>query len=510
VPSRSKIWRTQRVSEFYGIDANQGDLDFIDVDVVADTRLFVDPRALRILAETDQWALACCELLRDFFDCVLQVVKAGDETKGLELLRGLREPNDTRLGLSRKEADGNAIGRKLAKKIWNNLAKSEAAHSGLLEDLEDSALLIERIATDRISDITTNVIRGPLIAFTQEMCEKYPQITAETVPAGLIWDDDDHCWLRDVREDLPVPRGRPLLLVPKSILRAKLDFDPGDYYGHAVNWLQGWELGQRNSELLEILKNGRSRITKKRVTEKYRNKYGKELGMDLDKEPLPRKDFSTQATLEHPQILESYRKEKDLPGRRSTPPTYTEIATLTGGDPPDFSKLLKAVVDLKSGKAKATAYHRAIKGLFDVLFWPELQFGEAEVKTHGGRKRLDIRYVNTREGSGFFSWLADNYGDAPHVIVECKNYAGDPANPELDQLLGRFARLEGKVGILTCRQFSDKQAFVERCSQAAKGGQGFAIPLDDEDIQILAEARLADNADQFKELLFDRFHELTD
>jgi hypothetical protein len=168
------------------------------------------------------------------------------------------------------------------------------------------------------------------------------------------------------------------------------------------------------------------------------------------------------------------------------------------------------VVSLPRGKAKATAYHRAIQDLLDALFWPELQFGEAEVKTHGGRKRLDIRYVNTREGAGFFSWLAGHYGNAPHVVVECKNYVGDPANPELDQLLGRFAQLEGKVGILACRQFADKDAFLQRCNQAAKGGQGFAIPLDDDDFGDLVDARIAEDSTRFKQLLLDRFHELID
>jgi hypothetical protein len=164
-----------------------------------------------------------------------------DERRGLELLRGLGEPNDTRLGFSGRRAEGNAIGRILRRKIWDNLSASEAAKTGLLEDLEDSALMIERIATDRISDITTNVIRGPLIAFTQEMAEAYPKIKTERVPAGLIWDDENHSWLADEREKLPTPEGEPLLLVPKSILRARLDFDPGDYYGHAVT---GFAIGR--------------------------------------------------------------------------------------------------------------------------------------------------------------------------------------------------------------------------------------------------------------------------
>jgi hypothetical protein len=509
MPQRRPIWRTQTVSQYYGLGADQGALEFVDVDVVADTRLFVDPRALRILAQTDQWAHACCELLRDFFGCLLEAVHEDDDSRGLELLEGLREPNDTRLGFSGRRAEGNAIGPVLRRNIWQKLRSSEAAQTGLLEDLEDSALMIPRIATDRISDMTINVIRAPLIAFTQEMCEQHSKIETERVPAGLIWDDEDHVWLSSEREELPVPEGRPLLLVPKSILRARLDFDPGDYYSHVINWLRDWELERPNSELVELLKNGRHRVTKKRVIAKYRRKYGRELSAAPD-ESLSRKDFSARATIEHPEILSSYKEEKNRPNRRPSPPTYSEVATLTGGEPPDLKKLLKDVTSVKRGKPGADSYHAAVHDLLDVLFWPELQFGEAEVKVQGGRKRLDIRYVNTREGSGFFSWIAQHYGDAPHVVVECKNYRGDPGNPELDQLLGRFTTLNGKVGILACRGFKSKDLFIQRCKEAAKGGQGFVIPLDDRDLGLLVSARLEDNAEAFKSLLFERFHEVTD
>ena len=369
--------------------------------------------------------------------------------------------------------------------------------------------MIERIATDRISDITTNVIRGPLIAFTQEMSEIYPKIKTERVPAGLIWDDENHEWLADEREELPTPEGEPLLLVPKSTLRARLDFDPGDYYGHAVNWLRHWELGRANSELIEVLKNGRLRVTKKSVTAKYRRKYGRELNIRPD-EPLPRKNFSTRATLEHPEILESFRKEKDHPAQRPAPPTYSDIAKLTAGPEPDLRDLLSKVTELPRGKQSANAYHAAVKDLLDVLFWPELQLGRAEVHVQGGRKRIDIRYVNTREGGGFFAWVSEHYGAAPHITVECKNYKGDPANPELDQLIGRFTNLNGKVGVLTTRGFVNKELFVKRCSDAAKGSQGFVLPLDDDDLETLVEARISDDREAFKAFLFERFHEVID
>jgi hypothetical protein len=268
-------------------------------------------------------------------------------------------------------------------------------------------------------------------------------------------------------------------------------------------------MGRTNSELIEVLKNGRLRITKKSVIGKYRRKYGRELNVGRG-EPLPRKDFSTRATLEHPEILESFRTEKDHPAQRPTPPTYSEIAKLTGGPEPDLRNLLREVTALPKGKQSANAYHAAVKDLLDVLFWPELQLGRAEVRVQGGRKRIDIRYVNTREGGGFFAWVSEHYGKAPHITIECKNYKGDPANPELDQLIGRFTKLNGKVGVLASRGFINKDLFVERCKEAAKGGQGFVLPLDDGDLESLVEARVGNDRDAFRAILFERFHEVID
>jgi hypothetical protein len=493
---RKNTWRTKTVSEYYKLGLDQAALEFVDVDVVADTRLFVDPRALRLLAEEDAWAEDCAELLRDYFSAVLQAVKAEDQAEGMRLLKGLREPNDTRLGMSEFQARGRGVGKGIARDIWESLSESEAAKTGLLEDLEDTALMIERVATDRISDITTNVIRGPLIGFTQDMCAKYG-IKTEQVKTGLIWNAETSDWDTDESEELPVPEGRPLVLVPKSILRIKLDFDPGDYYKYVIEWLQEWELHAPNGQLVELLRNGRRRVTKKSVAAKYRRKYGN-----------TKKQVSAGATLDNPEILDNFRKDKRSPVRRSPPPTYKEIGERTQKKPPNLTALLTAVTKVKSGKAGANAYHKAVAELFDVLFYPELIFGEVESESHNKTKRIDIRYVNSGGSGGFFAWFASNYGNAPHVVVECKNYTGDPENPELDQLLGRFTKHNGKIGILACRTFKDKAKFIERCHQAAVNDQGHILPLDDGDLKALVAARKAGDDEAFRKILNDRFHEI--
>jgi len=87
-------------------------------------------------------------------------------------------------------------------------------------------------------------------------------------------------------------------------------------------------------------------------------------------------------------------------------------------------------------------------------------------------------------GEGFFKWVGDNYS-APYILVECKNYTNEIANPELDQLIGRFSVHRGDVGLLVCRQFENKDLFIERCRDTMRDGRGHIIPLDDEDLKEL-------------------------
>jgi hypothetical protein len=67
-------------------------------------------------------------------------------------------------------------------------------------------------------------------------------------------------------------------------------------------------------------------------------------------------------------------------------------------------------------------------------------------------------------------------------MVECKNYTGDVANPELDQISSRFSVNRGKLGLLIARSCENKPLFVERCKDTAQDGRGFVIPLFDDDI----------------------------
>lgn len=471
-----------RVSEAYGLGRSQPELDFVDVDVSGDAALFIDPRALIRYEST--WGRECVALIQGFFGEVLACLAIGEDPS--TLLGELHEPNETRLGFSTGRAQGRALGADLAARLAGALARSRAIQSGLLRDLEDTILLIPGIGPDLISDIATNVIRGPLVQYTQEIADEFGMELHQSHPGGPIWEPAMRRWEQRIERVLRADR-RPLLLVPKAIVRRRLDYDDEEYFEqYIVPFLQSEELDAA-SGLVELLKNGNRRVTKKAIRERH--------GVG--------KAIAEQVTLRAPQVLEAYRRDKE---DVSAALSHEELAEAELQAPPDWDAILAAVVALPAGLADADRYHVAVKNLLTALFYPALTRPIKEAEVHEGRKRIDISFTNIAK-TGFFSWLAMHF-PAANVFVECKNYSRDVANAELDQLAGRFAPSRGRFGLLLSRSFEDKGRFIASCRDTANDQRGYIIALDDSDLRLLVNARKrGDVAADFADLRA-RFDEL--
>lgn len=412
-----------RVSQYFHLGRAQATLDFVDVDVEADTPVFISPRALTLVPS--DWGDYCVHLVQDFFDTVLRLIKAKQHGEAEALLSTLREPNETHLGLSHGKSRGRALGEGSAHDVWGALSTSVAAATGLITDLEDTILLIEGIDVDIISDITTNIIREPLIAYTQEMASWYGIPLPHGVASGPIWDGETHAW-KNGFVDLPMANGAKLLLVPKAIVRTSQIYDVEEYYRHyLLEHMKSAELAA-NSQLVQVLKDGRRKVTKKSLMEKY----------GAGKKAVIRE------TLKHPQVLAAYKKVKE--DKPHLPLDQEDFSDLESVAQPDWDALLSAVISVPVGAEGADSYEKAVEALITALFYPDLMFPKPQHQIHGGRKRIDITYTNLATGS-FFHWVAGHY-PAAHLFVECKNYGNEVGNPELDQLSGRFSPSRGKVG----------------------------------------------------------------
>jgi hypothetical protein len=314
-----------------------------------------------------------------------------------------------------------------------------------LEDLEDTVLMIEGISVDIVSDITTNIIREPLIQYTQRMCEQYEIPIHEDVNSGPLWNSQDKTWYSKFVKMPMVPSGR-LLLVPKAVVRTHLQYDSGEYFRHfLLTHMQQVEL-DANSELVQVIKSGRGRrkTTRRRVTKKsLMKKYG------TGKQALVRE------TQKYPEVLARYKAAKR--DAKHLPLTLDDIASIEGQTKPDWNRLVQEVVSVREGRTDAGRYEKAIEGLLTALFYPNLTNPIVQHEIHNGRKRIDITYTNMAL-DGFFRWVATHY-PAPHIFIECKNYGKEVGNPELDQLSSRFSPSRGKVGFSSVAAFKTSSDF---------------------------------------------------
>jgi hypothetical protein len=303
-----------RVSQFYKLGRSQPTLDFVDVDTVADTPVFISPKALTMLPS--EFGDECVHAIQNFFKTILELIRVGRNDEAERLLRSLREPNETRFGLSKGKARGRAIGSRSAHDVWEALSKSEAAKSGLLEDLEDTVLMIEGVNVDIVSDITTNIIRAPLIRYTRRVCEQYGIPMERDVDSGPLWNAREKAWYSQFVK-LPIVSRERLLLVPKAIVRTHIQYDSGEYFRHfLLTYMQHAELAA-NTELVEVIRSGRGkkRRERRRVTKKALiRKYG------------GGKSAIVRETRKHPEALARYRAAKRA--EKHLPLTLDDMASI--------------------------------------------------------------------------------------------------------------------------------------------------------------------------------------
>jgi hypothetical protein len=444
-----------RFSQAFGVKKSQGELDFVDVPLHTDIWLFIDPFA--ISQRPDPWSQRCHATLVAFFQKVVDHIRAGRLEEARNLLSHLQEPNETHFGLSAKRPAGAGIGPYQAQQLFEALKASTAVKTGFLSSLEECELMIDGIGHDKISDLTTNVVRGHLVEYTQAQCELHG-VPVQMVALGSCFNSDSLEWESRYGR-LPVWKGKPVLLVPKVLARLAIAYDHQKYYRHYVlNYLQA-EAIEAGSSLVRTLRNKKRKVLKKDVEKAY---------------PCT-KEFLYQFSKDHPEVLQKYREdlarlEKRAPLEALEPEDESAIAGA-------LSAVLKSI---PPGVTAASEYHSLMIGVLEFLFYPQLINPRKEREIHQGRKRIDIVMENGARDGVLYRLHDVRKLPCSFVAIECKNYSTEVANPEIDQLSGRFSVNRGKFGLLCCRTFEGRANFVERCRDTFKDDRGLVVPFDDD------------------------------
>lgn len=461
---------------------SQAEVDFVDVDLETDTQLYLCPYAIEI--RSDEWSADCGDLIRSFFAEVLAQLRAEEDGRVTHLLGHLHEPNETRLGQSSGRPSGRGLGPNKALLLGEALRRSRAFHTGLLNDVAEAELFIHGVGRDTISDMTTNIIRGKLAAYTTEQCELHNVPVSDVRTIGPSWNPQRLNWEATVYR-LPLYRGRPILLVPKSCVRYRMSIDSQEFYNyHMVEFLQA-EYLNAGSALVHTFKDGRTTVYKKSVKEVH---------------PLIKDDLA-DFVREHPQVLDRYKQLAGAKGPLGPSELDQEFREDVFAD-----VLIERLQTIPSGSDNATAYHQLSIGIMTFLFHPDLITPVKEYEQHQGRKRVDIVFTNAAQDGFFHRRMAAPQTRSLSVFVECKNYTRDIANPELDQLAGRFNLRRGQFGFLLCRSIENRDRIYLSCRDTVLDGRGYMLALEDSDlVAMLTMVRNGQrqHLSQYLETLFD-------
>jgi hypothetical protein len=475
-----------RISEIFGLGVTQHEIDFVDIDTDADMPLFLDP--LFLSARRDAWSINASRTIRSFFQTFVRYATNDELARARALFDHLHEPNETCLGLSKGGPRGRAIGTDNAQKLFESILRSRAVETGVVEDLEDFRLFVPGIDKDKVSDMTTNIIRGHLLEYTKNQCVLWGIPMRPAMPTGFYWDRESSSWINGFDDALVVDDKR-ILLTPKAVVSFVKKYTADVYYRHfALTFLQHEHLSM-GSSLVQHRKDGTPFVTKDSLRETVAP-YSKE--------------FLAGFTERHPEIFRDFRAwAKANSGSLSN-------ADLTDSNPIVVAQFLaEQLRGLLPGSEGATQYHRLCTSILELLLYPKLTSPVVEQEIHQGRKRVDLVFDNSAE-SGFFFRVHNSYEiPAQFIFVECKNYNRELANPEVDQINGRFSVNAGKVGLLLFRNADDFERLVLRCRDIYLAQRHVILPLRDADLLDQLDSFGPGSVERVEVLLGDRFRSIS-
>ncbi len=454
-----------KISRIFRLGKSQRELDFVDIDPNKDTPVYLNPFTFSV--RQDPFSVDAFRTITSFFQHNLTLIQSGNLAPARKNFLHLNEPNETCLGQSKGKPKGKGMGSINTDELFESIAGSTAVQSGLLEDLADTAIFIPNIGRDKVSDMTTNIIRLNLIKYTQNQCRLLGIDLTRDTPSGFYWDAVNHRW-SEVFTEMLIVNGRRILFVPKGVVSYVKEYSYSKYHRHyALTFLQEDNL-RRNTPLVRRTYNEDGSIKREYVTKKSLTE------SSLPEEKIPLAEFTER----HPEIFRDFKQKT---AAKIKPLENSEFETISEDELIDH--MISKLSSLPSGTLTAPDYHALMVGVLEYIFYPNLINPTKELEINEGRKRIDISFDNASQEGSFFRIAQDNFQiPCRYIYLECKNYSTDIRNPELDQMNGRFSVNTGKLGIILCRSFEDEPLFLRRCSDIWVAQNNLIIPLTDADI----------------------------
>lgn len=221
-----------RFSEHFNITPNhQRDLEFVDIRLDTDNRLFIDPTIMAV--SRNQRDLRWHDKIQSFIATVLNFYREGDNASARALFNCSQESNEIYLGYTVGAPQGNGNSEESLDDVFRYAHERRLLEEGLIERVEDLHIFVPKFGPDSLSDLVASLIKQELIQFTVEQCNQHGiELSVElTKPT---WNQEGNRW-ETVTAMLPEDAdGNPIVLIPKGVITASYAYDPKNYLSTVI------------------------------------------------------------------------------------------------------------------------------------------------------------------------------------------------------------------------------------------------------------------------------------
>lgn len=223
------------ITQAFGLEHLETDLDFFDANLQYDSELFLDPFLLKRSPVSEEQALFTrfSDFFRKAYDESVNILTSQREYDELLEFLDFNEPKEICLGYTEYSNSGSSPGKGfgaiLIKFFLETTARQLIKEDVLYPDKKFNPTVFEiftrKLGPDGLSDITANLIMDCLIAYTQEQCKKLdiPTKNLAVDADGFDFNPDEMQWRGGSHYALPENPfypGRAVIFVPKRLLRS--------------------------------------------------------------------------------------------------------------------------------------------------------------------------------------------------------------------------------------------------------------------------------------------------
>lgn len=211
--------------------------DWFDPILDHDTKLFIDP-FLIFQSKDSRFAEAHKKTIDYFNDVFTLIAQSAGNTDSAHYKKALNillfpEVREICLGYasSTTKGSGSSSGFSgvIAEAIWISI------QSGIkkIEHFEELSIFNEGIGADRISDMTANLLKEDLIAYTLEVCQRHNIPTKEKRLRNTSFSFELKVWNSEkVRLPINPMTGDAVILVPSKFIRPLPTINPEDFWDY--------------------------------------------------------------------------------------------------------------------------------------------------------------------------------------------------------------------------------------------------------------------------------------